>query len=96
MVTIHILHGAILIITIIILILMATIHTILIMGMVVDITEMAAEVFIATIITAHQIRVFTMEVIFQEDPILLDTEQRIHTIITYQVQESLEILEIIR
>lgn len=96
MVTIHILHGAILIITIIILILMATIHTILIMGMVMDITEMAAEVFIATIITAHQIRVFTMEVIFQEDPILLDTEQLILTIITYQVQESPEILEIIR
>lgn len=74
MVTIHILHGAILIITIIILILMATIHTILIMGMVMDITEMAAEVFIATIIVEdlHLIEVYIIEDEFQTDLHLRD------------------------
>lgn len=88
MAIIHIQHGVILIITIITHILTATIHTILIMDMAVDITEMAAEVFTATIIMAHQIKEFIMAVIFQEDQILRDTEQQIHTITIYQAQEN--------
>lgn len=100
MVIIHIQLGVTLIITIIIHILMAIIHTIRITDIMVimDITEMAAEVFIAIIIVeAHRlIEVFITEDVFQTDHPLPDIVLQIVQVLLVQGNPELIILQLHR